>query len=301
MSCYYPVLAHRQFKDSDGKWHIRFESKYNVNYSIRSLRFKYGDNLLLLPCGHCLGCKFDKAKDWATRVYCESLYHDKSCFVTLTYDDLHLPKNQAINKKNLIAFIKDLRNRCEKVRYFGCGEKGESSGRIHAHIILFGYSPSDLEFYSRGSNGDALYISQELSSIWKKGHVIIGDVSYHSAGYVARYTTKKIGDDDSFLICSNRPGIGYEYCFDHADDIMETGYVYGDFGDDYKAPIPRYFEKLLKDIYPDKWDKIVKSRLDRVKIVEDNKKIALMFSETELLKIHDSKLLNQKLSRIHRR
>lgn len=301
MSCYFPILAHRLFIDSEGKWHIKFESRNRVDYSIRSMRSKYGDDLLLLPCGKCLGCKFDKAKDWATRVYCESLYHEKSCFLTLTYDDYHLPKNQDINKENVLDFIKKLRNRGEAVRYFGCGERGESTSRIHAHLILFGYSPSDLEFYSRGSNGDALYLSATLSQLWDKGHVIVGEVSYKSAGYVARYTTKKIGDDDSFLICSNRPGIGYRYCMDHGKEIIETGYVYGDFGDSYKASIPRYFEKLLMDIYPVEWDKLVSSRLYRVKVVEDNKKIAFLYSETEQLKIHEADVLDQKLSRIHRR
>lgn len=300
MSCYYPILAYRQFKDSEGKWHIKMIPD-RADYSIKRLRLKYGDDLLLLPCGKCLGCKFDKARDWATRVYCESLYHEKSCFLTLTYEDKFLPKNQKKNRQFVNEFIKSLRNRGEEIRYFGCGERGETTGRIHAHIILFGYMPSDLEFYSRGSNGDPLYTSKSLASLWSKGHILIGDVSYKSAGYVARYTTKKIGDDDSFLLCSNRPGIGYQYAIDHGKEIMDTGYVYGDFGDDYKAPIPRYFEKLLSHLYVEEWNQLLKSRLDRIKVLEDNAKIHFCYSDTELLKLHQAEVIDQKLSRIHRR
>lgn len=300
MSCYYPVLALRMFTDSEGKQHIKFLPK-RADYNIKYLRKRYGDDLLLLPCGHCLACKFDKSKDWATRCYCESLYHQKSCFLTLTYDDKHLPKNQEKNKVLLKEFIKKLRNRGEEVRYFGCGERGETTKRIHAHLILFGYLPEDLELFSKDKKGDCLYTSESLSTLWSYGHVLVGEVTFKSAGYVARYTTKKIDDDDSFLICSTRPGIGFQYCLDHAKEIIDTGYVYGDFGDSCKAPLPRYFEKILAPLYPDEWEKLIRSRLDRVKIIEDNKKIAYRFGDTELLKLHEAEVLDQKLSRIHRR
>ena len=44
----------------------------------------------MLPCGNCLGCRSDRARAWGARIVHESLMHDFSWFVTLTYDDKSL-------------------------------------------------------------------------------------------------------------------------------------------------------------------------------------------------------------------
>ena len=293
MPCYYPVLAYRQFKDLEGKWKIKFISD-RTDYSIHSLRMKYGDDLMLLPCGKCLGCKFDKAKDWATRAVCEMQYHDVGCFLTLTYDNAHYPGK--LVKEHLIKFIKALRNRCISFKYLGAGEYGETTKRAHYHLCLFGYRPDDLIFHSK-SGYDFLYTSDTLSKVWSKGFVLVGDLTYRSAGYVARYTTKKITDDDCFLVCSNRPGIGYDYYLEHCKDMLKDGFVYGDFGDSYKAPIPRYFEKLLLRDFPEEYDKLVKSRMSRVLDMQDNDLIHHGLSNCEELKILQADVLAKKLER----
>lgn len=297
MSCYYPRLAVRLFTDQDNKAHIKFlPERWDTN--INMLRKRFGDDLMLLPCGHCLGCKFDKAKDWATRCVCEMQYHKEACFLTLTYNDKNYPGR--LVKSHLIDFIKALRNRGVQCRYLGCGELGSQSKRAHYHLILFGYRPDDLELHSRGSNGDLLYISKDLEKLWAKGFVMVGDVSYQSAGYVARYTTKKVADDDSFLVCSSRPGIGYQYYEDHKQDILSSGFVYGDFGDNYKAPIPRYFEKYLRKDFPVEYDALIKERMRRTLMSQDNDMINHQFTNPEELKDYIAQILDRKLKRFER-
>lgn len=298
MSCYYPVLARRVFKQDNGKWKIKFiPIRHDTN--IANLRYHYGDDLMLLPCGHCLGCKFDRARDWATRCVCELQYHKQSCFITLTYDDKHYPGR--LKKSDVKDFIKALRNRGVNCRFLACGELGSTTKRAHYHIILFGYCPDDLELHSRDQQGNVLYESKTLASIWSKGFILVGEVTYQSAGYVARYTTKKIGDDDCFLVCSNRPGIGYQYYVDHAADMVKTGFVYGQFGDKVKAPIPRYFEKFLIKDFPRQYDVLVRDRMAKVLRSQDNDLINHKFTNVEQLKNYNAEILDRKLARFDRR
>ena len=77
------------------------------------------------------------------------------------------------------------------IRYFHCGEYGENFGRAHFHAILFNFDFGDKEHW-KTENGNRYYISEDLEKIWKHGHCIIGDVTFESAAYVARYCTKKI-------------------------------------------------------------------------------------------------------------
>lgn len=297
MSCYYPKLAYKQFKNEEGKWQIKFIPD-RADYNISRLRQKYGDDLMLLPCGECLGCKFDKARDWATRCALEMQYHQEACFVTLTYDNKHYPGK--LIKSHLIQFVKDLRNRGANLRYVGAGEYGETTHRAHYHIILFGYRPDDLEFHSKGSDGDFLYTSKTLEAIWSKGFVIVGDCTYQSAGYVARYTTKKIANDDGFLVCSNRPGIGYQYYLDHCQSMLETGFVYGEFGEKYRMPVPRYFDKLLLRDFPERYEALNRKRIDLVQKLQSNALVNAKCAHQEILCIEAAEALDRKLNRFTR-
>lgn len=212
--------------------------------SLEYLKSVYGaDNVLLLPCGHCNECMLAKRKEWSVRCACESLSHKSSCFVTLTYDDAHL---RSLNRADPLKFIKAIRNSGFKVRYFGCGERGSLTLRPHYHIVLFGFLPSDIQYEGDSKSGQAIYSSKFLNSIWNKGFVSVQFFDSMYAGYVAGYTSKKLGDPESFLFMSTKPGIGYDYIFTHKDIILKYGNVFGDFGLSKKASIPRYFKKVLE-------------------------------------------------------
>lgn len=152
-----------------------------------------------LPCGYCLECRLKKARDWATRCYLENKYHEKSSFVTLTYDGKNLPYRDgkpSLDYKDIQLFFKRLLKKYPNlgIKRFWCGEYGEKKGRPHFHAIIFGYRPNDMIKERKKSNrGYTVYTSKELRNLWGNGHVVIGDVSTESAGYVARYTMKKAG------------------------------------------------------------------------------------------------------------
>lgn len=298
MSCYYPSLAVDYGVNFDtGKHIIKFLSP-GADFNINLLRSKYGESLLLLPCGKCLGCKFDKSRDWAIRAVLEMQYHDKNCFVTLTYDDENLPIDFNIHKSHVQSFIKALRNDGYVFSYLAAGELGEESRRPHYHLCLFGYCPQDLELFSK-SGKDNLYTSVYLSKVWNRGNVLIGNLSFESAGYVARYTTKKVGDDNAFLLCSNRPGIGYRYLVDNYDSILETGQVYGEFGHSSSMPIPRYFDRFIRD--DPRYEKLKNGILRNIRIKDASKLLNLKFANLEELKIHESDILDSKISKYERK
>ena len=93
-----------------------------------------------VPCGHCMPCRIQRAREWAQRIVYEMPYHEKSCFITLTYDNEHF--NPSLNPSDLQGFWKRLRERFpdRKLKYLACGEYGDKGGRPHFHAILFGVS-----------------------------------------------------------------------------------------------------------------------------------------------------------------
>ena len=174
-----------------------------------------------IPCGSCIDCRLSYAKDWAFRCVCESkLYSENTCwFVTITYDDLHLPKPLSIlshetgritdfyplRKLDIQNFNKSLRKRFSNVRFYACGEYGDKNKRPHFHMIIFNLPLYDLlvnESFSRSRISEiechTLYESGELNDCWRdrhgnlKGMIAVAPFSYDTACYVARYCMKKL-------------------------------------------------------------------------------------------------------------
>lgn len=236
MSCTNPLYAlDLGINPETGKRKIKILPKRVDCSSLSQLEYKYGKgNIFPLPCGKCLSCKQSKAREWAVRCTLEASLYEDNCFLTLTYDDAHLPSTMAEVKKHLQNFIRSLRDKGFSVRYFGCGEKGTKTERKHGHLILFGFYPPDVK-----KNQSAL-----LNECWPYGYVFIGDCTFESCQYVARYAIKKIFKDDldEFLMMSLKPGIGAAWVIKHWE-IFENDAVYGSFK---RASIPRYFEKLAE-------------------------------------------------------
>jgi len=116
----------------------------------------------------------------------EAQMHDVNSFVTLTYDDDHLP-GPSLVPPHLSSFIKRIRRSGDRFRFFGVGEYGERDKRPHYHVLLFGKT-----FAAREKLKEGLYRSPELEKFWKFGMSSFGDVTYASAGYVAKYSVKKV-------------------------------------------------------------------------------------------------------------
>lgn len=248
-----------------------------------------------LPCGRCLGCRLEKAKEWALRCYHENLIIEeqggKSCFVTLTYSPENLPADHGLHHADFKNFLRRLKRKSGKtIRYFMSGEYGKPTeknnfiARPHFHAILFGYRPTDLKLVNI-RNGSRNYISKELGSCWEFGSHEIGYVTFKNAGYVARYTLKKQKEDGNFIDpetgeilyekvrapyirMSLRPGIGARWFRKYKNDLFPHDYAV--LPDGRQTPVPRYYRQLLEAEYPDLADDLRKARVEKARANPDN-------------------------------
>jgi hypothetical protein len=159
----------------------------------------YEDMPVEVPCGRCIGCKLEHSRQWAMRCMHEASLYEKNCFITLTYDEKHLPPDESLHLDHFQKFMKRLRKEHGKVRYYHCGEYGEKFQRPHYHALLFGFDFPDKTLFRIIPGGTKLYISNSLKSLWTFGHHTIGDVTFESAAYVARYCTKKLTGNRPFI------------------------------------------------------------------------------------------------------
>lgn len=199
-----------------------------------------------VPCGQCVGCRLERSRQWAIRCYHEAQLHEENAFITLTYDDDHLPEGSTLVKKHYQDFMKRLRFRYRDrtIRYFQCGEYGETTHRPHYHACLFGFDFTDKRLFStRG--GVRLYTSDELNLIWGMGHCTVGEVTFQSAAYVARYIMKKVTGDEAekhyeildpdtgeiysrepeYTTMSRRPGIGKGWLEKYHDEVYPSDFI----------------------------------------------------------------------------
>ena len=216
-----------------------------------------------VPCGKCRGCRLEKSREWAIRCVHEAQMHERNCFVTLTYDEEHLPRDRSVDVREWQLFAKRLRNSVGRFRFFMCGEYGEEKLRPHYHAILFGIDFSeDRELWKKSSANSLLFTSKTLDSAWKKGWTSIGDCTFQSAAYVARYAMKKHSSGTAeryrrvfpdgtsrfvrpeFGLQSRRPGIGRAWFEKFKSDVFPDDFV---VHDGQKVKTPRYYENLLSE------------------------------------------------------
>lgn len=153
------------------------------------------------------------------RQFLESLAHKENCFVTLTYNDEHLPVDRQLEPRTLQLFIKRLRNRIAptRIRFFAVGEYGEASERPHYHLSLFGVSGHSV--FNVG--GRRFTLAEAVAECWSDdrgpiGFVQVAEFNELTAQYVSGYVTKKLYNRKAgrsyavpeFARMSNRPGIG---------------------------------------------------------------------------------------------
>lgn len=229
----------------------------------------------------------------------EAQMHQETSFLTLTYDPKYYPKDGSIRKVEMQLFIKRLRKELgeAKIRYYGVGEYGEKTERAHYHAIIFGHDFSDdRRAHSQNELGDTLYTSAQLDRVWQLGHASIGDVTFKSAAYCARYVMKKLNEtagapapygdrEPPFALMSRKPGIGKPW-YDLFYKDTKKDFVTID-GKRYR--IPPYFDKLFDKQNPEEYDvfvdehgkkwlttKVKLSELDKVKgrRIRESKKYA---------------------------
>lgn len=273
MTCYHPLRGYRSKAGRrDGGWPIVFRPSEG-----------FTDLPVEVPCGTCIGCRLERSRQWAVRCWHEARLHEQNCFLTMTYAPDKLPADHSLDVAVLQKFFKRLRkNTQSKIRYFACGEYGTVLGRPHYHACIFGWRPEDLKVHSVEKNYK-IYTSVQLDKIWKNGYVFVGDVTFESAAYVARYILKKLDSDNQvtnntnrkreFVVMSRKPGIGFDYYDKYKKDIYGRDSVI--CRDGFKSRPPRFYDKKYEFEEKVGFEKIRRTRLKRLtKEVTDNKRLA---------------------------
>jgi hypothetical protein len=196
------------------------------------------------------------------------------------------------------------------IRFYHCGEYGEvcrvsgksrhnapagkfypSIGRPHYHALLFGFNFPDRELFKISPQGNHLYTSNILAELWPYGLAVIGDVSFQSAAYVARYVMKKVNGSKAdevdrfglrpyermnlqtgevfqcapeYTTMSRRPGIGKDWYDKFKDDVFPHDYV---VVNGVKCRPPKYYFSQLENDCPEMYDEI---KLDRIRKMKKN-------------------------------
>jgi len=235
---------------------------------------------------------------WATRLMHESRSHEDT---SLTYRDSEMPLS--LSEKDFQHFMKRLRKRLStigtRIKFFHCGEYSpkktrpvgpfdprfyQSEGqRPHYHAIIFGYDFPDKTL--RSVRDDiSIYTSDFLADVWGKGYCTVGDLTFESAAYVARYSLKKINGpleqkpDPITGLCpyertcpvtgeitevakervSMSNGIGADFYDKYSSDMFPRDYV---VINGHQAKTPRYYDNKYDIEEPEIMDTIKERRI----------------------------------------
>lgn len=227
---------------------------------------------MLVPCRQCRGCRDLYAREWTARIIHEQLFSIDSCFLTLTYDEKNNP--ESLNKEDITKFFKRLRyyKTENKIRYLQIGEYGDK-GRPHHHAAVFNLKINDIVAYRTSKKGFPMYVSKEIKKIWKHGFVTIQELTIENARYIVNYMYKQFkgkeedvqkhydGKMPPYCTMSRRPGIGKKFIEEYTNDVYNNDFVWTKKG---KIKPPRYYDKYLENIDPERYNKIKENRKENM-------------------------------------
>lgn len=285
MPCYSPLLAtYGDVNPATGKRYVKILQGFKncndtglalLNYDIAN------ENRFCVPCGQCIGCRLERSRQWAVRCCHEASLYKENCFITLTFNDYSLRENGSLNKKDFTKFMKRFRKKFgEGIRFFECGEYGSKLGRPHHHACIFNFDFPDRQLWQI-RDGVRLYRSEQLEKLWSKrikpeevenyptdlvwydmknrpnvkmGFCTVGDVTFESAAYVARYLMKKIVGKNSedhygekipeYINMSRKPGIARDWIKEYETDVYPHDYVV--IRNDIKCKPPKYYDYIYE-------------------------------------------------------
>jgi len=199
--------------------------------------------------------------------------HPDNIFITLTYDNHHLPADKSLHYPDFQLFKKRLLINAARelnrtgIRFYMCGEYGETFGRPHYHAIIFNLDFPDKKLWKL-ERENPLYTSQLLTDTWGKGHASLGSVTFQSAAYVARYVMKKVTGEAAadhyswidpetgeihdrtpeFTKMSLKPGIGSTWFAKYKRDVFPHDFV---VVNGKKVAPPKFYTSQHEILYPD--------------------------------------------------
>lgn len=151
----------------------------NPNYD------ELGDGFIEVACNKCYNCLVNRKREWFLRLSVEAsdVRYGSVLFVTLTYDDEHLPwadlglfRFNTLRKSDLQKFFKRLRKDLD-FNYYAIGEYGTNTLRPHYHFIVYSTLDSDTT-------------SQLIECKWNLGFVLCESINAARIGYVLHYHTR---------------------------------------------------------------------------------------------------------------
>lgn len=308
MPCYRPLHGFlAAARNPSGKRSIVFDKSAGLS-----------DRPVDVPCGRCIGCRLERSRVWAMRCTHEAAMHDHNCFITLTYRGECIPQGGTLVPKHFQDFMKRLRKLCRTgfsyvnsngdvrsyqrssgIRYYHCGEYGDQLSRPHYHACIFGFNFPDKVLWSI-RDGVRLYRSKTLEALWPFGFSTIGDVTYESAAYIARYCVKKISGDakvkhyngrhPEYATMSLKPGIGFTWFEKYASDVVvdDSVIVRG-----CKSKPPKFYLDKYNLTNPKEVSKIKSVRKFKAKNDPHNSQDRLLVREQ--VKLSQFKQLNRSL------
>lgn len=190
--------------------------------------------LIPIPCHLCAGCRIDRRKWWERRITSEFIKY-RSAFVTLTYDEEHLPYNEGsiyptIRNKDVRLFIDRLRHRVNKLEklpknctkkwhYVACTEYGSQTARPHIHLLLLGI--------------DWLTMMKDIKECWKLGITDIGPIKRGGIRYILKYLDTMQGKEYNNRNYTDKgrekpkmffsKGLGKDYIISQQENISKYG------------------------------------------------------------------------------
>lgn len=259
-----------------------------------------------LTCKKCPECVKDYYTSWATRGHRELSRWNSSVFITLTYDDDHLPKDKSLDKTHVQLFIKRVKKyfkstKSNPIRQTYCGEYGSKTLRPHYHAVLYNCDFPDKNPHYVTSNGHQVYQSKILSQLWGQGFAEFGYATAGSIAYITKYILKKKTRAErrdpllheingciyevkhEFIEHSRNPGIGAHLRGSHT---LNKGYLYVD---GLKKKIPSYYLEDLRKNDPEKYDKIQNLKFDFMETKEKESHARLQQKENAQKKLTDTK------------
>jgi len=216
-----------------------------------------------------------------------------------------IQEHESLSKGDLQLFTKRLNEEARRqygkgVKYYACGEYGERTHRPHYHIAIYGEDfTDDRQFWKNSQSGNPLWRSSRLARLWPHGDADIGDLTFESAAYIARYILKKITGtkahdhykrvdregreywlEPEFNVMSRRPGLAKEWFMQHKGDVYPHDHV---ITRGNPAKPPRYYDKLLEALAPYEHALIKEKRENAPRNPEDQTPARLDARETVTL------------------
>lgn len=225
---YYPACFPRPYHTYDVQTDrgVVTMKHYNVTEDDVENTFAIRDDGTFCPvwisfsCGKCVECGVQKQKDWRSRMFLEQLCYDRPpLFLTLTYNDSHLPED-GVSKEDIALFFNRLHLYCSRLsgpvlfpnefRHICFSEYGSLRHRPHYHAVLFNFAyewfcPDDLDIAIVKAN-------DFIHKAWGKGFTLTKVVDSRAFCYVSKYVGKDIacgipsGKNPNFVSSSRRFG-----------------------------------------------------------------------------------------------